>query len=165
MRRGHNAADYLTRVEAIKKSTRRLALTSDMIVGFPGETPEDFADTMRLVRECEYDGLFIFKYSERRGTPAAKLNTAVSESEKTARFLALEELQESIQKRVYDNYVGRKVSVLVEKQSARSTKDMTGHSTCQKVVNFPSDVVAPGDIVDVLISQAKPYSLYGALSN
>ena len=165
MRRGHNAADYLKRVEAIKKSTRRLALTSDMIVGFPGETDEDFADTMRLVRECEYDGLFIFKYSKRRGTPAAKLDDAVSESEKTARFLALEELQESTQKRVYDNYVGRKVSVLVEKQSARSTEDMTGHSTCQKVVNFRSEGVVPGDIVDVLISQAKPYSLYGALSN
>ena len=165
MRRGHNAEDYLKRVAAIKKSTRRLALTSDIIVGFPGETDEDFEDTMRLVRECEYDGLFIFKYSKRRGTPAAKLDDAVSESQKTARFLALEELQESIQKRVYGDYVGRKVSVLVEKQSARSTEDMTGHSTCQKVVNFRSEGVTTGDIVDVLISQAKPYSLYGALSN
>jgi len=165
MRRGHNAADYLKRVESIKKSNRRLALTSDMIVGFPGETDEDFEDTMRLVRECEYDGLFIFKYSKRRGTPAAKLEDAVAEPEKTERFLALEELQESIQKRVYGDYVGRKVSVLVEKQSARSTEDMTGHSTCQKVVNFRGEGTAPGDIVDVLISQAKPYSLYGALSN
>jgi tRNA-2-methylthio-N6-dimethylallyladenosine synthase len=163
MRRGHNSDDYLRRVEAIKNSTRRLSLTSDIIVGFPGESEEDFEDTMRLVRHCEYDGLFIFKYSKRKGTPAEKFDDPVPEPEKTRRFLALEELQESIQGRIYNDYVGRRVSVLVEKLSARSAEDMTGHSTCQKVVNFRSEGTKAGEIVDVLISQAKPYSLYGGL--
>ncbi len=165
MRRGHNASDYLRRVEVIKKSTRRLSLTSDIIVGFPGETEEDFEETMRLVGTCEYDGLFIFKYSKRKGTPAEKFDDPVTETEKTRRFLALEALQDSIQNKIYNDYVGRSVSVLVEKQSARSADDMMGHSTCQKVVNFPSDATEAGEIVNVLISQAKPYSLYGDLVN
>ena len=163
MRRGHNSEDYLRRVDAIKRSKRRLSLTSDIIVGFPGESDADFEHTMRLVSGCEYDGLFIFKYSKRAGTPAAALADAIPETEKTARFMALEELQESIQSRTYNRYVGRKVSVLVEKESARSNEDMTGHSTCHKVVNFRAERTRPGDIVDVLISQAKPYSLYGEL--
>jgi tRNA-2-methylthio-N6-dimethylallyladenosine synthase len=163
MRRGHTAEDYLRRIDAIKASNRRLAVTSDIIVGFPGETDEDFESTMRLVESCEYDGLFIFKYSKRSGTPAALLADAVPETEKTARFLALEGLQEEVQKKVYRDYVGRRVRVLVERESARSAEDMTGHSTCHKVVNFRAEQTQPGAIVDVLISQAKPYSLYGEL--
>jgi tRNA-2-methylthio-N6-dimethylallyladenosine synthase len=163
MRRGHTAADYRRRVDAIRKSRRRLSLTSDMIVGFPGESEEDFADTMRLVRDCEYDGLFIFKYSKRAGTPAALLENSVPETEKKSRFLALEELQESLQHKIYGDYVGREVSVLVERESTRSSDDMTGHSTCNKVVNFKAANTRPGDVVDILISQAKPYSLYGEL--
>jgi tRNA-2-methylthio-N6-dimethylallyladenosine synthase len=163
MRRGHNSDDYLKRIEVIKRSPRRLSLTSDIIVGFPGESEADFAATMQLVRNCEYDGLFIFKYSKRAGTPAAGLEDAVPESEKTARFIALEELQESIQQKVYTDYIGRKVSVLAEKVSARSSEDMTGHSTCHKVVNFRTAETRPGDVVDVLIAEAKSYSLYGEL--
>jgi tRNA-2-methylthio-N6-dimethylallyladenosine synthase len=161
MRRGHTSADYLRRVEVIKSSTRSLALTSDIIVGFPGESEEDFADTMQLVRNCEFDGLFIFKYSKRNDTPAANFNHAVSESDKTARFLALEELQIALQDRIYNQQVGRALSVLVEKQSARSNDDVSGHSTCNKVVNFKGNTTQCGSIVDVLISEAKPNSLYG----
>ena len=164
MRRGHTSEDYLRRVDVIKQSKRRLSLTSDIIVGFPGESEADFENTLRLVRRCQYDGLFIFKYSKRAGTPAASLDDAIPEAEKTARFLALEELQESLQVGVYADYVGRKISVLVERESARSSDDMTGHSTCHKVVNFRSRQTQPGEIVDVLISQAKPYSLYGELA-
>ncbi|HEV7747285.1 MAG TPA: tRNA (N6-isopentenyl adenosine(37)-C2)-methylthiotransferase MiaB [Pyrinomonadaceae bacterium] len=163
MRRGHTAADYRRRVEAIRQSRRRLSLTSDIIVGFPGESEEDFADTLRLVRDCEYDGLFIFKYSKRAGTPAALLENSVPEVEKKARFLELEELQESLQHKIYGDYVGRELSVLVERESTRSSDDMTGHSTCNKVVNFKAANTQPGAVVDVLISQAKPYSLYGEL--
>ena len=165
MRRGHTAADYLRRVEVIKNSQRRLSLTSDIIVGFPGESEADFENTLRLVRNCQYDGLFIFKYSKRTGTPAASLEDVVPEAEKTARFLALEVLQESLQQRVYGGYVGRTVSVLAERESARSIEDMTGHSTCHKVVNFRARQTQPGEIVNVVISEAKPYSLYGELAN
>jgi tRNA-2-methylthio-N6-dimethylallyladenosine synthase len=165
MRRGHNAADYLKRVEGIKNCRRSLSLTSDIIVGFPGETEADFADTLKIVEQCEYDGLYIFKYSKRSGTPAAQLDDAVPETEKTRRFMALEELQTSIQTRVCEGYVGRSVSVLVEKQSARSQDDLSGHSTCHKVVNFRAEQAQAGDIVNVLITQAKPNSLYGVLQN
>jgi tRNA-2-methylthio-N6-dimethylallyladenosine synthase len=161
MRRGHTSSDYRRRVEMIKSSRRSLALTSDIIVGFPGESEQDFADTMQLVRNCEFDGLFIFKYSQRSGTPAATFDDAVSESDKTARFLALEELQISLQDKIYNRQVGRAVSVLVEKQSARSNDDVSGHSTCNKVVNFKGSTAQCGSIVDVLITEAKPNSLYG----
>ncbi|HBB89488.1 MAG TPA: tRNA (N6-isopentenyl adenosine(37)-C2)-methylthiotransferase MiaB [Blastocatellia bacterium] len=161
MRRGHTSADYLRRVEIIKSSSRSLALTSDIIVGFPGESEQDFAATMNLVRDCEFDGLFIFKYSKRSRTPAANFDHAVSESDKTARFLALEELQIELQDKIYNRQVGRALSVLVEKQSARSNEDVCGHSTCNKVVNFKGSTTQCGSIVDVLISEAKPNSLYG----
>ena len=163
MRRGHNSADYLRRVEGIKGSKRTLSLTSDIIVGFPGETEEDFAATMRLVQKCEYDALYIFKYSKRAGTPAAKLDDVVSETEKSERFMELEALQTSVQEKIYNGYVGRKVSVLVERESVRSSEDMAGHSTCHKVVNFRANQTRPGDIVDVLISRGNPNSLYGEL--
>ena len=161
MRRGHTVADYLRRVEQIKKSKRNLSLTSDVIVGFPGETESDFDESMKLVEQCQFDGLYIFKYSKRSGTPAAKLGNVVPEAEITRRFLALEELQTSIQNRIYERHVGKTLSVLVEKHSARSAADMTGHSTCNKVVNFSGDESQCGSIVDVLISEAKPNSLYG----
>src|SRR6266542_960075 len=161
MRRGHNAEDYLRRIEAIKSSKRRLALTSDIIVGFPGESEEDFQQTMQLVQHCEYDGLYLFKYSKRPGTPAASLGNEVSQEEKKRRFLTLEACQRKIQSRIYENYVGRTVSVLVEGESARSKTDMTGHSTCHKVVNFEGNSSLRGQAVQVKITEAKPNSLYG----
>ena len=163
MRRGYKVADYLKRVEAIRKARRRLALTSDVIVGFPGETAEEFELTMRLVEQCQYDGLYIFKYSERQGTPAANLSDEVSIEEKKARFLALERLQRANQTRIYEGYVGREVKVLVEGESAKSEQDMTGHSTCQKVVNFPCGADLMGRVVNVRITQAKTNSLYGEM--
>lgn len=163
MRRGYKSADYLNRVAVIKSARRRLALTSDIIVGFPGETTEEFEQTMALVEQCQYDGLYIFKYSERPGTPASILADNVSQKEKSSRFLALELLQKRIQSRIYGNYVGREVRILVEGESAKSEFDMTGHSTCHKVVNFPGDKSLVGREVRVRITEAKVNSLYGKL--
>jgi tRNA-2-methylthio-N6-dimethylallyladenosine synthase len=119
---------------------------------------------MSLVRECEYDSLYIFKYSQRRGTPAAKFSDDASPEQKRERFLRLENLQREIQNRIYQDYVGRKVSVLVERPSTRAESDMSGHSTCHKVVNFRGDRSLEGKIVDVRITAAKSNSLYGSLS-
>src|SRR5215207_7101643 len=163
MRRGHKRSDYLARIDRIKSSSRRLALTSDIIVGFPGETDEDFQQTVQLVRECEYDGLYIFKYSKRAGTPAAEFHDNVPETEKKARFLELEKAQRTAQEKIYRSYVGRTLSVLAEKQSKRSESDLSGHSTCHKVVNFEGDSSLEGEIVDVLVTAAKTNSLYGTL--
>ncbi len=161
MRRGYDSSSYLRRVESVKNSRRKLSLTSDIIVGFPGETENDFAATMKLVEKCQYDGLYIFKYSKRPGTPAAKLPDDVPPAEKTRRFLAIEQVQQKVQAEVYARYVGRTVSVLVEGESARSMDDMTGHSTCHKVVNFAGDASLCGRIVEVIVTKAKPNSLYG----
>jgi tRNA-2-methylthio-N6-dimethylallyladenosine synthase len=161
MRRGHTAGDYLRRIEKIKKARRQIALTSDIIIGFPGETDADFRDTMSLVKSVGYHGLYIFKYSERPGTPAAKLLDDVSREEKTARFLELETLQHQQQKEIYQNYLGREVQVLAESVSSKSENDLTGHSTCHKVVNFPRSRVAPGDVTTVRVTGVKPNSLYG----
>jgi tRNA-2-methylthio-N6-dimethylallyladenosine synthase len=161
MRRGHTAADYRRRVASIKSSQRRLALTSDIIVGFPGETEEDFQETVKLVEECEYDALYIFKYSQRKGTPAANLPDDVSEQEKKQRFLELEARHREIQKGIHASYVGNTVSVLVEGESTRSATDLTGHSSCHKVINFHGGNAKPGDVVNVRITQAKLNSLYG----
>ena len=165
MRRGHTRNDYWQRIERIKNSQRRLALTSDIIVGFPGETDEDFRQTLELVEQCEYDSLYIFKYSKRAGTPAANFNDNVPEQEKKARFLALEEVQRKNQEQIYQAYVGRTLQVLVERQSTRSENDLSGHSTCNKVVNFAGDRSLEGELVDVHVTAAKTNSLYGAFVN
>ena len=164
MRRGHKRSDYLERIERVKNSNRRLALTSDIIVGFPGETDEDFQETLTLVEQCEYDSLYIFKYSKRAGTPAAQFHDNVPETEKKARFLELEKVQRAAQDKIYQAYVGRKLSVLVERQSSRSESDLTGHSTCHKVVNFQGESALEGEIVDVVVTEAKTNSLYGVLA-
>lgn len=163
MRRGYQVEDYLSRVEAIKNARRRLSLTSDIIIGFPGETDEEFEETVRLVERCQYDGLYIFKYSQRPGTPAAKLTDDVSKAEKATRFMTLESLQKGIQKRVYEEYVGREVRVLVEGLSAKSRLDVTGHSTCHKVINFPGDISLAGQGVRVRVTAAKANSLFGVI--
>lgn len=163
MRRGHKIQDYLTRVEVLKKARRRISLTSDIIVGYPSETIADFEATMRLVEKCRYDGLYIFKYSERPGTPAAKLADDVTPEEKKARFLAIESLQRRIQNEVYTDYLGREVDVLVEGESTKSKLDLTGHSTCHKVVNFRGTPEMIGALARVRITLAKSNSLYGKL--
>jgi tRNA-2-methylthio-N6-dimethylallyladenosine synthase len=161
MRRGHKVEDYLEKVVAVKDSRREISLTSDIIVGFPGETDEEFQDTLRLAEKCKFHGLYIFKYSKRRGTPAAKLDDDVSAEEKTRRFLALESLQTSIQSEIYRNYVGKIVEVLVEGFSARSESDLTGHTACHKVLNFGASPELIGKVVRVRVTEAKAHSLFG----
>src|SRR5256885_1973492 len=107
MRRGHTASDYLKRIDAIRNARRNMSITSDIIVGFPGETAADFRETVELVeRVGGYDGLYIFKYSERPGTPAAKLFDDVTREEKSARFMELETTQRNFQRKIYQRYVG-----------------------------------------------------------
>ncbi len=161
MRRGHTVADYYRRIAKIKNARRRLAITSDIIVGFPGETEADFQDTIALVEQVGYDALYIFKYSERPGTPAAKLDDDVTPGEKKARFLELESLQQRLQQKIYESYLGKQVQVLAERPSVKSDRDMSGHSTCHKVINFPRASITAGQIARVRVTKAKENSLYG----
>lgn len=163
MRRGYTRREYIEKIEAIKRSKKDIAVTGDMIVGFPGETDDDFNETMSLVAEVEYDGLYIFKYSPRPRTPAATYTDSIPEEVKTERFLRLQELQDRIQKRRYERYLGRTVEVLVEGTSSRSSSDYTGHTRCHKVVNFPIAASAMGNLVRVKITEVKSHSLYGEM--
>jgi tRNA-2-methylthio-N6-dimethylallyladenosine synthase len=165
MRRGHTASDYLHKITSIKQARRRMAITSDIIVGFPGETEADFRATLRLMEQVEYHALYIFKYSVRPGTPAARLDDDVSRTEKTARFLELEKTQHQLQQKVFESYIGRDLKVLVERPSSKSGQDMSGHSTCHKIVNFSGASALLGNVVTVRVTEAKPNSLYGQLTS
>jgi len=164
MRRGYTRREYIEKIEAIKRARKEISITGDMIVGFPGETDDDFNETMSLVAEVEYDGLYIFKYSPRPRTPAAAYADSISEEVKTERFLRLQELQDRIQRRRYERYLGRTVEVLVEGTSSRSPSDYTGHTRCNKVVNFPMAAEALGKLVNVDITGVKSHSLYGEMA-
>ena len=161
MRRGHTIEDYRRKVEAIRRSERDISLTTDVIVGFPGETDADFAATVELFEECKFDAAYIFKYSPRAGTPAAELADDVPASVKSARFLELERVYRRRQQESFEACRGRKMQVLVERQSTRSAAALTGHTTCQRVVNFCGTPDKIGKIADVVISEAKSNSLYG----
>jgi tRNA-2-methylthio-N6-dimethylallyladenosine synthase len=164
MRRGYDRENYLKRIDTINSARRTHAITSDIIVGYPGETEADFAETMSLVEECRFSGLYIFKYSERAGTPSAKNEDDVTKEQKTARYLALERVQRSVQTTIYDGFIGKTLEVLTEGRSAKNPEHLTGHSACHKVINFPAPVTRIGEIVKVTVQQAKPNSLWGTLA-
>jgi tRNA-2-methylthio-N6-dimethylallyladenosine synthase len=161
MRREYTREEYLEKVAAIKRAGRDISITGDMIVGYPGETEEDFEATLSLVREVEYDGLYMFKYSARPNTHAAKLKETVPESVKGERLIRLQELQADVQRRRFQRYIGREVEVLVEGSAARGQGQVSGHTACNKVVNFigPSSLI--GRLVRVRITSASPNSLLG----
>ncbi|MBC7796396.1 MAG: MiaB/RimO family radical SAM methylthiotransferase [Pyrinomonadaceae bacterium] len=162
MRRGHTISAYQKQIDEIKSSPRRIALTSDLIVGFPGETESDFQETLKLVESNCFDALFIFKYSPRRGTPAASLDDDVSWKDKQTRFITLESAQRRAQSLNWrENHVGQILQVLAERTSTKNPCDLTGHSTCQKIVNFKAPQSSIGRVVKVLITEVKINSLYG----
>lgn len=161
MRRGHTIENYLERVDKIKSSPRKIALTTDIIIGFPGETLQDFEDTVKMFEYCQFDAAYIFKYSPRPGTPAFDMLDDVSAAEKNARFLELEKIQRAIQQRVFQSLLNETVEVLAEKISSRREGQLSGHTTCQKVVNFPASPALLGEIVRVRILESKTNTLYG----
>lgn len=163
MRRGYDRRDYMQRIDSIRAGRKDYSITGDIIIGFPGESELDFQQTLELVAEVGYDGLFIFNYSPRPHTPAAAYSDSVPDEVKSERFDRLQELQRRIQRGRYERYLNRQVEVLVEGQSARSELDLTGHTRCQKVVNFPGAPELVGRMVKVMVTSAKQNSLYGQL--
>ncbi len=161
MRRGYTREEYMEKIAFIKRAKKDIAITGDIILGFPGETEEDFNETLSLVTDVEYDGLYLFNYSPRPHTPAAAYSDSVPEEIKTERLMKLNELQKRIQIRRYNRYLDRIVEVLVEGESVRSAEDYSGHTRCHKVVNFPQVRGAIGKLVNVKITNIKQNSLYG----
>ncbi|MCA1590416.1 MAG: radical SAM protein, partial [Acidobacteria bacterium] len=161
MRRGHTIENYVRRIDKLRSSPRDIALSTDIIVGFPGETADDFRDTVKMVEYCGFDFAYIFKYSPRPGTPAFAMQDDVSPAEKTRRFRELEVVQRRRQDERLKRYLSRVVQVLPERISARSTSDLSGHSTCHKLVNFPATDQLLGKLIDVKINEVKTNTLYG----
>jgi tRNA-2-methylthio-N6-dimethylallyladenosine synthase len=164
MRRGHSIENYRRRVDVIRSSPRRISLTTDVIVGFPGETEEDFRQTVELFEYCRFDGAYIFKYSPRPGTPAAAMmDDDVAPDVKTERFLRLEAIQKKLQRESLRSCVGLTLEVLAENISAKNILELTGHSTCHRVVNFKGGTELLGRVLKVRITDAKSNSLYGEI--
>ena len=161
MKRLHSIDRYKKKIDRIRNSPRNIALTTDIIVGFPGETREDFDQTVELFEYCKYDMAYIFKYSPRFGTPSFKMKDDVSHEEKSTRFIELEKVQKRLQSESLSRYNGNTVSVLAEKISAKSADDLSGHSTCHRVVNFKGTPEMLGKIVNIRVLEAKSNSLYG----
>lgn len=161
MRRGHTIDSYFKKIDKIKSANRNISITTDIIVGFPGETEEDFQDTIKMYEYCEYDTAYIFKYSPRPGTPAFAMADDVSAKEKTRRFLELEKVQKPLLKSSLEKCIGNTLKVLVEKESVKTATELSGHSTCHKVVNFSGSKKLLGKIVDVKITESKSNTLHG----
>jgi tRNA-2-methylthio-N6-dimethylallyladenosine synthase len=162
MRRRHDRAYYLDLVAAIRDALPEAALSTDMIVGFPGEDAQDFDDTLSLTATVRYHSMFSFKYSERPNTLASKrLPDDVPEAEKTRRIVELQALQKGIQQQRHDAMVGRHEDVLVDARSRRRPWELSGRTTGNTVVNLPGDPSWIGRIVRVRIVGARPNSLRG----
>jgi tRNA-2-methylthio-N6-dimethylallyladenosine synthase len=162
MRRRHTRDEYLELLGAVKAGVPGIQLSTDMIVGFPGETPEDFGDTLSLVESAGYHSMFSFKYSERPGTLAAKrLPDDVPEDEKDRRLAALQELQKGIQTGLHQACIGQTVEVLVDSVSRRRETELSGRTSGNTVVNFPGDSSMLGTLVTVTIERAGAHSLWG----
>ncbi|MEE9614995.1 MAG: tRNA (N6-isopentenyl adenosine(37)-C2)-methylthiotransferase MiaB, partial [Thermodesulfobacteriota bacterium] len=161
MRRGYTARDYLGKVLLLKKLYPGISITTDIIVGFPGETDEEFQATMEILGEVEFDGVFSFKYSPRPGTMAATFEDHVDEKIKVRRLDILQSTQKEISARKNAEMVGRLKAVLVEGVSKGSAEELTGRTECNRVVNFPADADIIGEMARVLITDAYANSLRG----
>ena len=164
MGRRYTKEEYLTLFHKMKELIPNCTISTDIIVGFPNETKEDFNETLKLVEECKYDNAFTFIYSPRVGTPASKLEDNISKEEKEERLYKLNELVNKYFKENNDKLVGKIVPVLVEGISDKKN-EYFGYSDTNKLINFKGDNVKLGSIVNVLIKEAKTWSLDGEIYN
>jgi tRNA-2-methylthio-N6-dimethylallyladenosine synthase len=164
MRRRHTREDYLALVARLREDMPDLALSTDIIVGFPGETADDFEQTLSLVERVGYHSMFSFKYSARPNTLALKrLPDDVPEDEKTRRIVALQAVQKEVQARLHARAVGGIQEVLVDSRSRRRHWELSGRTSGNTVVNFPGEPELMGRVVAVRITAANPNSLRGEI--
>jgi tRNA-2-methylthio-N6-dimethylallyladenosine synthase len=163
MNRKYTKEEYLEKIDKAQKMLPGVAISTDVIVGFPGETDEDFEETLDVVRKVGFDQTFMFIYSRRTGTPAAELGDQVSEDQKHRNFEKLKKLQSEISKRVNDDYLNKIVEVLVEGPSKSDASKYTGRSRTGKVVNFSGQGDLIGQLVNVKITEVFSWFLNGEM--
>ena len=161
MNRKYTREDYLKLIEKLRKTVPDITLSTDIIVGFPGETNEDFEETLSIVKEVEYDSAFTFIYSIRKGTPAEKFEDQIEESEKHRRFDLLVNAVNEISEKKNKAYQDRVEKVLVDGVSKNDKSTLTGRTDGFKLVNFAGKKELIGSLVDVKITDAKTFSLFG----
>jgi tRNA-2-methylthio-N6-dimethylallyladenosine synthase len=161
MTRTYTRDEYLEKVELLRASKREISLTTDIIVGFPGETEKEFEETLSLLEAAQFDGAFSFKYSPRPNTPSLRMGDTIPEQEKSRRLAILMEKQREIQRKRNETLVGRVFEVMVEGKSRRD-KQWSGHTSANRLMNFTSRAEETlGDYVQVKVVGATPNSLVG----
>ncbi len=163
MKRGHTREDYLQIMAKIKQARPGISLSSDFIIGFPGETDEEFEDTMRLIEEVGFDFSYSFIFSPRPGTPAAEFEDGISMDVKKQRLERLQTRLTGMSQAISETMVGSVQTVLVEGVSRKNPLHMTGRTENNRAVNFAAHPRLAGQFVDVLITEALPNSLRGRL--
>ncbi|MDZ7260798.1 MAG: tRNA (N6-isopentenyl adenosine(37)-C2)-methylthiotransferase MiaB [candidate division KSB1 bacterium] len=161
MNRHYTRDYYLQLLEKARELIREVSVTTDIIVGFPGETEQDFQDTLTLVQQARFDNAFTFKYSPREGTQAAQYEETVTEEEKLSRLETLNKLQKKITLEINKKLVGKKVKVLVEGPSKKSQEQYQGRTDTNKIVVFPKRKEAIGSIIELKIVAAEGHTLFG----
>jgi tRNA-2-methylthio-N6-dimethylallyladenosine synthase len=164
MKRGYTTLEYKAIVRKLRARRPGLSLTSDFIVGFPGETDDDFERTLRLVDEIGFDGAFSFAYSARPGTPAAQLPDQVSAEVSRARLARLQALLDAQYRARSEQMVGTRQRVLVTGSAAKNVRELAARTDNNRVVNFAGEEASIDSYVDVLITAALPHSLRGELT-
>jgi tRNA-2-methylthio-N6-dimethylallyladenosine synthase len=164
MKRGYTALEYKSTVRKLRRERPGLSLTSDFIVGFPGETDADFAQTMELIDAVNFDGAFSFAYSPRPGTPAATLADPVPPEVQQARLSVLQSRLDAQYCAYSEAMVGTRQRVLVTGAAARGELDLAGRTENNRVVNFPGDATLVGTYADVIVTAARSHSLRGELA-
>ena len=164
MKRGYTTLEYKSIVRRLRARRPDLSLTSDFIVGFPGENDDDFERTLSLVRDIAFDGAFSFSYSPRPGTPAADLSDQVSADAKQVRLARLQALLDNQYRENSERMVGTRQRVLVTGRSARNRRELCARTNNNRVVNFEGDATSVDRYVDVDITAALPHSLRGELA-
>jgi len=165
MNRGYTQEHYLNLIDKIRENIPSVSITTDIIVGFPGETEEDFRETLKVVERARFDQAFTFLFSPREGTPAAKINNQVPQEVKNRRFKELLELQNRISLERNLPYKGKKVEVLVEGPSKKEARLLSGRTRTNKLVHFFGSFSSPGDLVEVEIEEAHTYYLKGSVKD
>jgi tRNA-2-methylthio-N6-dimethylallyladenosine synthase len=165
MKRGYTALEYRSIARRLRAARPDLSLTSDFIVGFPGETEADFAATLRLAAELGFDGSFSFLYSPRPGTPAAALTDSTSVEEKSERLQRLQALLDRQHRQASEAMVGTAQRVLVESVSKKRNFELAARTANNRIVNFPGDRALIDAFVDVRIDAVVSHSLRGELLN
>src|SRR5579862_1232046 len=161
MHRGYTRARFAGIVQKLRRARPGIGITTDIIVGFPGETEEDFEQTLSLCRKVQFDNAYIFKYSQRRDTPAAAMPDQVPQLIREERNQRLLEVINEIGKRKYSALVGRQAQILVEGPSKKNPARMTGRTRCNKIVVFDGADRHRGQLMDVKITRAGSFTLYG----